>query len=69
MTHTELCGNELIDIFNTGENCYGEDIVVRWCKGCGAIVVDRDIDGRTKPGDVMRMMFPGMSVQTWNKKA
>ena len=32
--------------------------VVRWCKICGAIVVDRDYDGRTNPGQVKKMQFP-----------
>lgn len=29
--------------------------VVRWCNECGAVVVDTDVDNRTKPGE---MMFP-----------
>lgn len=32
--------------------------VVRWCPICGAIVVDTDYDGRTNPGQVMKMRFP-----------
>jgi hypothetical protein len=35
-----------------------EETVVRWCKDCGAIVVDVDYDGRTNPGRVMKMRFP-----------
>jgi len=29
--------------------------VVRWCNECGVVVVDIDVDNRTKPG---QMMFP-----------
>lgn len=32
--------------------------VVRWCTCCGAVVIDTDVDGRTQPGDVMKMRFP-----------
>ena len=32
--------------------------VIRWCRECGAIVVDVDYDGRTNPGYVMEMKFP-----------
>lgn len=32
--------------------------VVRWCADCGAVVIDRDYDGRTNPGAVMSMQFP-----------
>jgi len=34
------------------------EAVVRWCKRCGAVSVDRDYDGRTNPGDYMQMRFP-----------
>ena len=34
------------------------ETVVRWCKDCGAVVVDKDIDGRTHPGYVRKMQFP-----------
>ncbi|HCW05914.1 MAG TPA: hypothetical protein DGG95_00920 [Cytophagales bacterium] len=33
--------------------------VVRWCTVCGAIVIDRDYDGRTNPGQIMPMRYPG----------
>lgn len=32
--------------------------VVRWCKYCGAVVVDEDYDGRTNPGQIKPMQFP-----------
>lgn len=31
--------------------------VVRWCRNCGGIVVDVDVDGRTQPGGAMSMQF------------
>jgi hypothetical protein len=41
--------------------CSGTEIdqdVVRWCTVCGAVVVDLDYDGRTNPGQLMKMRFP-----------
>lgn len=32
--------------------------VVRWCARCGAIVIDRELDGQVMPGAVMKMRFP-----------
>ncbi len=34
------------------------EAVVRWCKNCGCVVIDRDIDGRTSPGSLMKMRAP-----------
>lgn len=34
--------------------------VVRWCKVCGAVVIDVDYDGRTAPGAVASMKFPSL---------
>jgi hypothetical protein len=31
--------------------------VVRWCPECGAVVVDREVDGRLM-GSVVKMQFP-----------
>jgi len=39
----------------------GSHEVVRWCKQCGAVVVDVDFDGRTQPGAVMKMVIPNVS--------
>lgn len=36
----------------------GISSVVRWCKVCGSIVVDKDVDGRTAHGKVMKMKSP-----------
>ena len=35
-----------------------EQRVVRWCKDCGAVVVDMDFDGRTNAGQIMKMKLP-----------
>ncbi len=32
--------------------------VVRWCVICGSPVVDVDFDGRTNPGQIMKMRSP-----------
>jgi DNA polymerase len=49
--------HDLIVICIAQETAYEEN-VVRWCKNCGAIVVDTDFDNRTKPGDIVPMMLP-----------
>lgn len=49
--------HDLIEIYRAGA-LYDEEDVVRWCKVCGAIVVDTDFDGRTKSGGIMPMRFP-----------
>lgn len=35
--------------------------VVRWCRECGAVVVDVDVDNRTYPGRIKPMQFPRVS--------
>ena len=51
---------ELVKLYEvlTGE---GESEVVRWCKVCGAVVIDIDFDGRIKPGAILRMRSPLIS--------
>ena len=53
----------LKEIYRSG---YEDDIqdVVRWCPECGAIVVDGEIDGRTRPGGGAPMRFPSIRHQT-----
>lgn len=38
----------------------GPDIetVIRWCRVCGCVVGDVDVDGRTQPGAHFKMIFP-----------
>ena len=38
-----------------------ESSVVRWCIDCGSITIDVDYDGRTKPGEIMKMRSPNIS--------
>jgi len=38
---------------------YDEDYTVRWCKNCGCIVGDVDIDNRIYPGRWFKMITPG----------
>ena len=37
---------------------YDQEAVVRWCRGCGAVVIDMDHDTRTYPGYYAKMRFP-----------
>lgn len=46
----------LEELFNFGG--IDTDRVLRWCPKCGAVVVDLDIDGRTMPGNVVKMRIP-----------
>ena len=36
----------------------GTEPTVRWCRNCGAIVVDIDVDGRTDPGRILPLTLP-----------
>lgn len=49
--------HDLVEIASTTVGI-DEEKVVRWCKCCGAIVVDLDRDGRTYPGYYMRCVSP-----------
>ena len=33
-------------------------LVVRWCKDCGAVVIDEEYDRRIYPGEIMPMKYP-----------
>ncbi len=48
--------HNLIVISWNGPDC--EQEIVRWCRDCGAVVVDLDADGRTNPGAILKMRFP-----------
>lgn len=48
--------HELEVIWTSGGRFVEE--VVRWCSGCGAVVVDCDFDNRTHPGYYEPMRFP-----------
>ena len=48
------------EITRTSINSFEEE-VVRWCPQCGAIVVDREVDGRLSPGYYMKIKFPNIT--------
>ena len=50
----------LVEIYVSGGSYDAYD-VVRWCPICGSVVVDKDFDGRTNAGQVMRMKSPVLS--------
>lgn len=41
--------------------------VIRWCPNCGAIVIDKESDGRLNPGAIMKMRFPKLVLVDMNK--
>lgn len=59
MTHESICGEgTFIDITrNISDPMGGVYEVVRWCKECGAVVVDEEIDGRMRPGSVRKIQY------------
>lgn len=52
--------HDLIEIHRT-YHTYDEEQVVRWCRVCGSVVVDVDIDGRTMAGSILQMISPKIS--------
>jgi len=50
--------HDLVIICRIMEN-YEIERVVRWCKNCGCIVGDVDIDNRIYPGRWFTMITPG----------
>lgn len=57
-----ICKNgkhDLIHIFSRGDTL--SELVVRWCKNCGAIIIDEDVGGRTHPGKYMKMKLPELA--------
>lgn len=53
----EKGNHSLIVIFRVSQ-AYDEEVVVRWCKTCGAVVKDLEIDNRLFPGYYMQMRLP-----------
>lgn len=51
------CKHKLRTIYYNQVNVV-ETNVVRWCVKCGSIVVDIDVDNRTYPGRIMKMISP-----------
>lgn len=59
MENVIACVHDLVEIFRRPDrSLYEATNVVRWCSKCGSVVVDTDLDGRTKPGDLMKMRSP-----------
>ena len=54
--------HNLQKLYSAPEGTPGVDEVVRWCRDCGAVVIDVDVDGRPQPGRVMDMKFPSESL-------
>ncbi len=57
-----MCKHILREIYRNGYEDHPQD-VVRWCIDCGAVVVDRDYDGRTAPGKIMQMIQPSSALK------
>lgn len=57
LTNCKKGRHNLIDIQVIVEDHLSER-VVRWCKTCGAVVVDIDCDGRINPGRIVPMQIP-----------
>jgi hypothetical protein len=56
--HDETC--DLIEIYQSSKP-YGVTDTVRWCRLCGSIVVDADVDGIIHPGAIREMQFPELA--------
>jgi len=56
LTNCRKGKHNLIEICFMPEDHLSER-VVRWCKTCGAVVVDIDCDGRVVPGWAVPMQF------------
>lgn len=56
-----MAKHQLIAVFSTPEDSCGVAIAVRWCVKCGAVVVDRDIDGQPDPGAIVPLRRPQVS--------
>lgn len=60
-TNTCLANNgkhDLVEIATQRECMPGAVGVIRWCSRCGSVVIDRDVDGRTNPGAILKMREP-----------
>lgn len=42
------------------------DQVIRWCRTCGSVVGDVDVDGRIYPGRVFKMLHPEHKTQAYS---
>jgi len=53
-------GDHKLAVINRYDVGYGAEHVARWCKVCGSVVVDIDVDNRIRhrPGGAMKMSSP-----------
>lgn len=61
-------GNHDLETITILTHWDGSSQVVRWCKSCGGIVIDTDVDGRTFPGQTMPIKFPKIFQEKFGKK-
>jgi len=50
--------HDLIEITRNRHGWDGSHEVVKWCRLCGAVVIDLHQDNKIKPGHYMKMKFP-----------
>lgn len=55
--------HNLVVVHSSKHSPYDEWAVVRWCKFCGAVAVDIDVDNRTHPGEIRQMKFPDIAYE------
>jgi hypothetical protein len=57
-----MCSNGKHSLIEVSSCCIDHDteMVTRWCTVCGAVVVDKEYDGRIQPGYYMQMKFPSV---------
>ena len=53
-------GHDLVKILSKRHSWDESYAVVKWCKNCGAVVVDCEYDNRTNAGYYMKMKFPNI---------
>lgn len=46
------------EVYNVEHNSMGEAASVKWCQHCGAVVVDREFDGRLTNISLVKMQWP-----------
>lgn len=50
--------HSLVEIDRTDSRLGLSEKITRWCEYCGAIVIDKEIDGKVIPGFYIEMQFP-----------
>lgn len=60
-------GNHELIVVARSSISTGTEKVVRWCRVCGAVVVDLDVDGRTNPGYYEKLRAPILAMEISKK--